>query len=531
MAQEISGQNALLVAQRNLQQIIGQPPDALTPLRTQLVIQTTAAGEPGRVGEPARARTTSPCARNEAVLEIADREVGRQRAGHYPTLDVVASAQENTNQSLAVGVGTRSQVNQNVIGLQLNLPIYSGGSVMSRTREAVALKEKARQDLEASRRAAEFNAQQAYLNVTNGLAQVKALEQALVSSETALQSNRVGYEVGVRINIDVLNAQQQVFQTKRDLARSRYDTIVNGLRLKAAAGALSEADVEDVNRLLGFDQPAPKSSATVAPLAAAAPTTVPARVRRGRTDAAAGTATGGRRRVAECQGAEGRRPRARQVARGSQDHQGRVDQEDREPRRDEIEDRCGRDCADRREIGRRSGGAAGGDGRAAARRPRPASRTRSGSRRARRRGRDDRLGRHDARSEVRRPESPRHGVAAAPAGRRQLGRITGSAISRSTIVIVRAVAPRCAAQNASPASPIHARAPASDSRRAASRTSAPASATCTAARSRTASAAASAKLNVDGPIRTGAPSAHASMRFCAPYGSRLPPTNATSQAA
>ena len=173
-------------------------------------------------------------------------------------------------------MGTRSQINQNVIGLQLNLPIYAGGSVMSRTREAVALKEKARQDLESSRRAAEFNAQQAYLNVTNGLAQVKALEQALVSSETALQSNRVGYEVGVRINIDVLNAQQQVFQTKRDLARSRYDTIVNGLKLKAAAGALSEEDVEEVNRLLGVDQPAPKSSATMAPLAATAPATVPA---------------------------------------------------------------------------------------------------------------------------------------------------------------------------------------------------------------------------------------------------------------
>ena len=275
VAQEISGQNALLVAQRNLQQITAQPPDALTPLRTQLVIQPPRPANQDEWAAGARANNFTVRA-NEAVLEIADREVGRQRAGHYPTLDVVASAQENTNQSLAVGVGTRGQVNQNVIGLQLNLPIYAGGSVLSRTREAVALKEKARQDLEASRRAAEFNAQQAYLNVTNGLAQVKALEQALVSSETALQSNRVGYEVGVRINIDVLNAQQQVFQTKRDLARSRYDTIVNGLRLKAAAGALSEADVEDVNRLLGFDQPAPKSSATVAPLAAAAPTTVPA---------------------------------------------------------------------------------------------------------------------------------------------------------------------------------------------------------------------------------------------------------------
>jgi hypothetical protein len=105
---------------------------------------------------------------------------------------------------------------------------------------------------------------------------VSALEQALVSSETALQSNRVGYEVGVRINIDVLNAQQQVFQTKRDLARARYDTIINGLKLKAAAGALSEADVEEVNRLLGTEQPKPKTSAAPAPLAGAAPAELPA---------------------------------------------------------------------------------------------------------------------------------------------------------------------------------------------------------------------------------------------------------------
>jgi outer membrane protein len=269
VAQEISGQNALLVAQRNLQQIIGQPPDALTPLRTDLAIQSPQPASQDEWAKGARANNFTVRA-NEAVLEIADREIGRQRAGHYPTVDVVASAQENTNASLAIGGSTRSTVNQNAIGLQLNVPIYAGGSVLSRTREAVALKEKARQDLEASRRAAEFNAQQAYLNVTNGLAQVKALEQALFSSETALQSNRVGYEVGVRINIDVLNAQQQVFQTKRDLARARYDTIVNGLKLKAAAGALSEADVEEVNRLLGTEQPKPKASAPLAPLAASA---------------------------------------------------------------------------------------------------------------------------------------------------------------------------------------------------------------------------------------------------------------------
>lgn len=249
VSQEIAGQNALEVAQRALQQLIGTPPPPLMPLRTDLSIEPPQPNRMDDWADSARGNNFG-VKQNEAVFEIATREVDRQRAGHYPNVDVVAGYAENTSQSVAL-LAPRSTIGQGTIGLQLNIPIYAGGSVNSRTREAVSLKERARQDLETSRRSAEFSARQSFLNVTNGLAQVKALEQALVSSETALQSNKVGYDVGVRINIDVLNAQQQVFQTKRDLARARYDTIINGLRLKAAAGTLSEADVEAVNRLLG----------------------------------------------------------------------------------------------------------------------------------------------------------------------------------------------------------------------------------------------------------------------------------------
>jgi len=248
-AQEIAGVNALEVAQRALQQIIGIVPPGMTPLRSNLVIQAPQPNNMDDWASSARGNNFLVKA-NDAVFEIATREIERQRAGHYPNLDVVAGYAENTSQNIAL-FAPRATIAQSTIGLQLSVPIYAGGGVNSRTREAVALKEKARQDLESSRRSAEFNARQSFLNVTNGMAQVKALEQALVSSETALQSNRVGYEVGVRINIDVLNSQQQVFQTKRDLARARYDTILNGLRLKSAAGSLSEIDVELVNRLLG----------------------------------------------------------------------------------------------------------------------------------------------------------------------------------------------------------------------------------------------------------------------------------------
>jgi outer membrane protein len=135
--------------------------------------------------------------------------------------------------------------------LQLAIPLYAGGNVSSLVRQAVANREKALQDLESLRRTSALSARQSYLGVTNGMAQVKALEAALVSSRSALDSNKLGYEVGVRINIDVLNAQQQLFSTLRDLSRARYDAILNSLRLKAAAGTLGEADVEEVNRLLG----------------------------------------------------------------------------------------------------------------------------------------------------------------------------------------------------------------------------------------------------------------------------------------
>jgi outer membrane protein len=104
--------------------------------------------------------------------------------------------------------------------------------------------------VENQKRTAIQNARQFFLGVTNGLAQVRALEAALISSKTSLDSNKLGYEVGVRINIDVLNAQQQLYTTQRDLYKARYDTIVNGFRLKAATGSLTEEDVAAINALL-----------------------------------------------------------------------------------------------------------------------------------------------------------------------------------------------------------------------------------------------------------------------------------------
>jgi outer membrane protein len=185
----------------------------------------------------------------EALVQVAALEAKRASAGHHPTLDLVAT-RGLTSQTGSQLSGVGSELTTSTLGLQLALPLYQGGAVSSREREAAANLEKTRQDLEQAKRTAALGARQAYLASVSGLAQVKALEQALVSSQSALESNKLGYQVGVRINIDVLNAQQQLYSTQRDLALARYNTITSQLRLKAAAGTLGEDDLVKVNQAL-----------------------------------------------------------------------------------------------------------------------------------------------------------------------------------------------------------------------------------------------------------------------------------------
>ena len=176
------------------------------------------------------------------------------RAGHYPTIDAVANYGKNNSALSFLGTDTLETTSRNV-GLQVNIPIFQGGYVNSKTREAAANKLAAQASLENTRRMAALSAQQSYLGVVNGLAQIRALEAALVSGTSALESNKLGYEVGVRINIDVLNAENQVYITKRDLAKARFDTLLSQLRLKASVGTLGEADLEQINPL--FEAPTP----------------------------------------------------------------------------------------------------------------------------------------------------------------------------------------------------------------------------------------------------------------------------------
>ncbi|MCF8150684.1 MAG: TolC family outer membrane protein [Sulfuritalea sp.] len=247
-AQELAAQNDLKVKGHVLQMLTGKHPETLKRLRQGVTLTPPQPADLNQWVEMAEAGAATVQVA-QVSLEIAQREIEKQRAGHYPTLDLVAT-HGNSAQSYSSTFGAGVDSNASTIGLQLSLPLFAGGAVSSRNREAVALKEKAVADLDNARRGAALAARQAYLGVTSGLSQVKAYEAALVSSRSALDSNKLGYEVGVRINIDVLNAQSQLYDTGQKLAKARLDTLAALLKLKATAGILGEDDVRSINILL-----------------------------------------------------------------------------------------------------------------------------------------------------------------------------------------------------------------------------------------------------------------------------------------
>jgi len=248
VAQELGAENDLRVATEAVQVLTGQPLEGeVAGLRSDVSL---ASPDPADINAWAEQSLQSALQvlRAQQTLEIAQTEVKRQRAGHQPTLDLVGSLSRNDQESSAFGVGSDTQ--SGVIGLQFNLPLYQGGAISSRTREAVAAQERAAQELEQARRDVAQATREAYLGVTTGIAQVGAFEQAVASTRLQLESTKLGQQVGVRTAVDVLNAEQQLAIAQRDLAQAVYDTILSQLRLQAAVGRLAEADLQDVNRLL-----------------------------------------------------------------------------------------------------------------------------------------------------------------------------------------------------------------------------------------------------------------------------------------
>ncbi len=249
IAQEIAAENDLRVKKIALDQLVGKAdaqPKALAqpPLLPELT--------PADVGAwVAQSEAAHPIIRQAQIgLEVAELETRKAQAGHKPTLDLSASYSVINNQDGSSSAGVGSRVNAGSINLSFNLPLFAGFSIQNRIRETLALEDKARNDLETSKRAVAQGTRSAYFGVISGLGQVRALEAAQASSQSALDANKLGYEVGVRINIDVLNSQSQLFDTKAKLAKARYDVLLGSLKLRQANGTLSAQDLQGVNALL-----------------------------------------------------------------------------------------------------------------------------------------------------------------------------------------------------------------------------------------------------------------------------------------
>lgn len=248
-AQEIAARSDIEVKRHALAVITGRAPEALRGLRSEVAFTLP---EPARMEEWVdRAQTESLTVLAQlANQEIANREIERQRAGHYPTVDLVATYGQNKTVITFAGAPLNNETTTGTVGVQVSVPLFQGLGQESRVRESAHLLDRARAEVDFARRNAAQQARQAWLGVANGIAQTAALRAAQVSSQSSLDANKLGYEVGVRINIDVLNAQQQLYVTRRDLAKARYDTLLAQLRLKAAAGQLAEPEIEAVNALL-----------------------------------------------------------------------------------------------------------------------------------------------------------------------------------------------------------------------------------------------------------------------------------------
>ncbi|PUE37675.1 channel protein TolC [Limnohabitans sp. Hippo4] len=249
LAQEIAADNDLRIKRLALNQLVGL--NNIEP--KSLSSKAKLSGPDAQSLEQwvrQSAEQNPSVIQSRAALEIAKLETSKAEAGHKPTLDLVAGYTP-TRYKNGKGINT-SQVdtNTNSVTLSFNMPLFAGFATQNRIKETVALEDKARSDLEAAERNVAQATRSAFFGLQSGLGQVNALQAAEASSQSALDANKLGYQVGVRINIDVLNSQSQLFQTKRDLAKARYDVLLGQLKLRQAAGTLTEADLASINALL-----------------------------------------------------------------------------------------------------------------------------------------------------------------------------------------------------------------------------------------------------------------------------------------
>ncbi|MET0542526.1 MAG: TolC family outer membrane protein [Variovorax sp.] len=251
VAQEIAAENDLQVKKIVLDQLVGRPGSVPTPLAAPVVLPTVQPADMNYW--LTQAEQVHPAIAQAALgLEVATLEVRKAEAGHKPTLDAqlgynVTNNPQGTSTSTSTG---KVRVNAASIGVVFNLPLFAGFATENRIKETLALEDQSRSILESTRRSVSQATRSAYLGLVSGAGQVRALEAAEASSQSALDANRLGYQVGVRINIDVLNSQSQLFQTKRDLALARYNVLLGNLKLRQANGTLVADDLQLINGTL-----------------------------------------------------------------------------------------------------------------------------------------------------------------------------------------------------------------------------------------------------------------------------------------
>ena len=243
-ANEIEAANELDNQKENLRELIGYHEEALNPLAAEIPLQQPEPADLEAWAKNAEMNNFKVIAQLNQT-EFSRKTIALQRSGHLPTLDIVASyGVSDVNSSFGLRGDTQS------VGLQLNVPIFEGGGVYSRTKQAEFEFRKEKQNLIKVKRTVIRDVKNAYRGVLSSISRVKALKAAVKSAASALEATEAGFEVGTRTMVDVLTEQRNLYRVKRDYARSRYDYLVNAIRLKNAAGNLSENDLQQINQFL-----------------------------------------------------------------------------------------------------------------------------------------------------------------------------------------------------------------------------------------------------------------------------------------
>lgn len=245
VATELQAQQALSESREALNEITGTPAGVVATLQDDIPLPAPNPDSADRWVEAALDGNLDLLAA-QLNYDIAVRSVQAAKAGHLPTLGLQGGYRDNTSEAGSFPQNTESSS----VAATLTVPIFAGGLTQSNVRQAIATREQRDAQREGAARLVERNTRDAYQGVVTGAARVKAFKQAVVSSRTALEASETGLEVGTRTAVDVLNAQQQLYAAERDYLQSRYDYLLSVLRLKAAAGRLTERDLQEVDRLL-----------------------------------------------------------------------------------------------------------------------------------------------------------------------------------------------------------------------------------------------------------------------------------------